>query len=192
MRGSITEPIRITATSQEDALIEYGEKKRVATKTSHFRDDGTKISREFTPAGFTQLDVTSVFWISQLSNMPLRTEASAKRTVSQEKAFQSVRLSSGRSEVHFSRYNVDDAFDLFITEDSGLLAGISRTFYAERPDFSFTYQTAFSDYREVGGVLLPYRIDRYMQGRLVETITVSQYAVDVPAPPPLFAPRRTR
>ena len=47
-----------------------------------------------------------------------------------------------------------------------------------------------SDYRITDGVLLPYRIDRYLKGGKIETIEVAKYEFDIPAAPSLFAPGR--
>jgi len=44
----------------------------------------------------------------------------------------------------------------------------------------------FSDYRRVGGLVLPYRIDKYLDGQLRETITVDSIQINVALPKALF------
>jgi len=190
LRGNAREPVTITATNKEEAVVDYGNLRRVATASRHFKDDGTKATIQPTLSGFTQLDATSVFLLAQLAGRPVRVDRPEPAKFQGIPAFR-VHVSSDRSEVHYRQYKVRDELDLFVTE-SGLLAGIERTFYRERPLFTVTMRLAFSDYRDANGVLLPYRIDRYMNGHNVESIAVDAYAFDIPTTSALFEPRRTR
>ena len=88
---------------------------------------------------------------------------------------------------------VNDEVDLFVN-DSGVLVGLSRTFYKELPRFTVTQTYTFSDYRETGTgkVLLPYKIDRYLNGRNIESITAASYGTDVAPAKTLFEPTRKK
>src|SRR5206468_10725281 len=66
-RGKTTEPIKITATAQEEALVESGTAKLVATTSSRFQDKDGKITPEPTLSGFGQLDVTGVLFLAHLA-----------------------------------------------------------------------------------------------------------------------------
>jgi hypothetical protein len=190
-KGAITEPVRIMATAEEEVRTEYGERHErlnVAARTAHFNDDGKKVKRQPTPSGFAQLDVTSVFFLSRLLQAPVR--ASKVEALGQDGSLR-MTASTGRKELHYSQYTVEDTFDLYIHK-SGLLSGISRSVYQERPLYASTLDVTFSDYRDTNGVWLPYRITRYVNRQLIETINVDRYTVDVPAPSSLFIPRRSR
>jgi hypothetical protein len=102
-----------------------------------------------------------------------------------------VRVRGQRSEWHFRRFEVADQLDLYVGS-SGLLEGISRTFYENEPRWERTVAVRFGDYRETQGVLLPYHIERYQDGNLTETIAIDTYTFDVPAGAELFARGRMR
>ncbi len=189
-RGKTTEPIKITATAEEEALVESGTSKLVATTSSRFQDKDGKITPEPTLSGFSQLDVTGLFFLAQLAVRPVSV-ASPVAAVTPGGAGRRVHVRSNRSQLHYGRLRVIDEAD-FYTGSDGLLAGISRSFYESLPRFKFSQAYAFSDYRDTNGVLLPYRIDRYLKGRVIETITVTSYEFDVPAAPTLFTQRGTR
>lgn len=222
-RGAVTEPVRITATMQEEVRTEYGERQekvQVASRTAFFKEDGAKITRQPTPSGFTQLDVTSVFLLARLANTPVRTSRTEAVTV-KDAVLQKTAAGTGRTELHYGQYTVEDRLDLYV-DSSGLLSRISRAFYQERPqlptdaedeevlsllraraasgntvrtkppEIAATLEVIFSDYRDTGGVLLPYHIERYLKGRVIETIQVERYTVEVPSPASLFVPRRVK
>jgi hypothetical protein len=188
--GNTTKPIKITATRLEEVLTERDTKKQIATAAKSFKDDGTKLQYDPTPSGFAQLDVTGVFFLAQLGDRTLTVGASKSAQIPQGPG-QAVHVSGNRSQFHYGRIQVRDQFDLYVGAD-GLLAGISRSFYENDPRIRFTIAYAFSDYRETGGVLLPYRIETYLKGSKVETIVVDSYHLDVPASSSLFTPRSVR
>jgi hypothetical protein len=67
------------------------------------------------------------------------------------------------------------------------VAAISRQqFASESLDLSFVITNAFSDYRRINGLALPYRIDKYLDGLLRETILVDSIQVNVNLPTDLF------
>ena len=188
----ITEPVTITATSKEEALISYGSRKQVATSKSSFKDDGAKVTKQPTPSGFTQLDVTGVFLLTGMKGRLLSVGLGDSISSAGQKPLYRVHvLNNARSEFHYGHVKVNDEMDLFVNE-SGFLVGIERTFYAQLPVFKSTLGYSFSDFRNVEGVLLPYRIDKTLNGFTVETIRVTSYSFNVPTPSTLFEPRISR
>jgi hypothetical protein len=189
-RGKVTGPIKITATRLEEAVTEYGQDRLVATQSSFFKEIGSKLSRQPTESGFTQLDVTSVFLVSLLADRPT-TVSAPQPAIGPAGPATRLRVSSRRSQIHYAKLTVPDELDLYVAS-SGLLTGLSRSFYPTSKRFAFTLAYAFSDYRDTGGVLLPYRIDKYLKGVNIETIQVTSYRIDVPTTATMFQPRRTR
>ena len=185
-RDKMTEPVKITATRQEEALVESGTAKRVATTSVHFEDKQGKVTPLPTLSGFTQLDATSLFFLAQMAARPV-TVAPAVPAVTPGGPGQRIRVRSNRTEMHYGKIGVADEVDLYVGP-GGLLTGLSRSFYESAPRFKFSHAYAFSDYKETNGILLPYRIERYLKGRNVETIVVTSYEFDVPAAPTLFSP----
>jgi hypothetical protein len=187
-RNAETEPIRITATQQEEALIEYRKTKWVIKPSGRFKDDGAKVTPPSVPSGFTQLDVTGLFFVAHFAEREVSVDPPERTTLFGAPA-RRVRMRTDRTEQHYGRFRVKDELDLYIG-NGGLLAGIARSIYPEDPQFGYTVAHAFSDYREVNRVLLPYRIETYVKGTKVETIIVDSYEFDVPADARLFEPRR--
>jgi hypothetical protein len=188
--GAVSTPIKITATKQEEVLTERGANKQVSTTTASFKDDGTKVKWDATPGGFVQLDVTGIFFLSQLADRSL-TIAAPRAVPLPGGPAQQIHVNSNRTETHYGRLRVKDEFDLFVGAN-GLLSGISRSFYPSDPRFRFTVAYMFSDYKDTNGVLLPYRIEAFVRGNKFETIVVDSYQVNVPAAPSLFAPRSVK
>lgn len=190
--SGVTEPVTITATDKEETAIEYGTKKQVATSKTFFKDDGTKVVHQSTPSGFTQLDVVGVFLLESMKGRKVQVRVGDPVTPAGPRPIYRVHvLSEARSEIHYGNLKVNDEADLFVN-DSGVLIGIERTFYPELPRFKATLGYAFSDYRNTGGVLLPYRIDKTIDGVTVESIRVTSYAFNVAASTTLFESRNSR
>jgi len=193
VRGGTRQPVTITATQKEEAVIAYGSTKRVATPSNQFQDDGQKSSFADVPSGFDQLDITGIFLISQMTRRYAKAgipEVLNSPEFPSSKAGRVIRIhfSGGRTQTHFRQISVIDELDVLVAP-SGLLAGIERTFYPEDSRLRYTVGYRFSDYRDTGGVLLPYRIDSTFKGNIEETIVVADYQVDVPATPSLFESR---
>jgi hypothetical protein len=187
-RGSTAEPVKITATRYEEVLIEYGTReRRVTTPSANFQAGAKAVAAE-TPGGFAQLDVTGLFLVAQLAE---RGVAVGLAEESATAGLRRIAVRGNRSELHYRRFTVHDALDLYI-DTSGRLAGIVRQFYPDQPQYRYTVSLKFSDYRKTGEMLLPYRIERFLQGKTLETITVETYAFDVPAGPAMFAKRRVQ
>jgi hypothetical protein len=187
----ITEPVKITATRLEEELTEYESSGRlVATPDSFFKENGGKLTREPTRTGFSQMDITGLFYLAQLAQRPL-TAGPPQRVAGQNGDLYRIHIDNHRTETHYARLKVSDEFDLYL-DGNGLLAGISRSFYQDAKPFDFTLAYAFSDYRETNGVLLPYHIEKFLKGQKIETIDVTGYTIDVPTTPALFQPAGAR
>jgi len=182
---------KATGTRLQETIVEYGEKKQVTTATSAvFNDDGKKSQYAPAPSGFSQLDLTGLFMVAQLRQRAVQVAEPEKTTIRGVPGYR-IHVSEKRSQVHFGLARVTDEFDLYVTE-AGLLLGISRLYYDDQP-FRYTQTYLFSDYREIADkLLLPFRIEVYLKGRLTETIEVASYEFGVPTPSSLFQPRRSR
>jgi hypothetical protein len=185
-RGATTETLKITATKQEEALVESGSTKRISTLSTGSQNKDGKVTGLPTLDGFAQLDATSVFFLSQLAAKSLTVSAPIP-AVMPGGAGQRIHVQGSRSQLHYGRLRVADEMDLYVSAE-GLLIGVARAFYPNSPQFQFSQAYAFFDYKQTNGVLLPYRIERYLKGRKVETITVTSYEFDVPVTPTLFIP----
>jgi hypothetical protein len=102
--------------------------KQVSTLQTHFKDDANRASHQRTPSGFTTLDMTGVFMLAERTQKPFRVQAPDASSPLAKSRF---RLTTGRTEVHYLQYTVDDAFEVDVQE-SGLLARLSRSFYTQR------------------------------------------------------------
>ena len=98
-RGKTTEPVKITATAQEEALVESATTKLVATTSSRFQDKDGKITPEPTRSGFSQLDVTGVFFLAQLAGRPVSVDPPVP-AATPGGAGQRIHVRSTRSELH--------------------------------------------------------------------------------------------
>lgn len=73
----------------------------------------------------------------------------------------------------FYRRTLEDRVKVDFDTGTGRIAGIARQQFAEQSlDHPFTLSHAFSDYRVVNGVVLPFRIDIAVDGNVKETILV--------------------
>ena len=187
MKGPDRHPVTITATKKEEAAIAYGSARRVTTPSSHFQDDGQNSTFASVPSGFDQLDITGIFLISQMTQRQSKA-GPPEFFHSKDGRGEQFHLSSARTKMHFRQIAVTDELDVLVGA-SGLLAGLERTFYPGDSRLRYTSGYRFSDYRDSGGVLLPYRIDVTFKGNIEESILVTDYQIDVPLNPSLFASR---
>jgi hypothetical protein len=188
-QAGVSEPVTITATANEDVLIDYGGiRKQIATATALFRVESGRVKPQPTNSGFSQLDVTGLFFLAHLSRRPI-TVGPATAILLQGSPAKRLKVVNGRIDVHYRQHVVKDEVDV-LTGDNGLLIGISRSFYAGGSRFQVTLAVTFSDYRDMNGILLPYRIERYIKGFKVETILVNGYQFNVPVTRSLFDPWR--
>jgi len=187
IRGSSRKPVTITATQKEEVAVEYGSLKRVVTPTVKFQEDGPESAFASSAGAFDQLDITGLFLISQLTQRPVQASR-MEALASKDGRLTKIHLSTARTKVHFRQIAVADELDVFVSA-SGLLTAIERTMYPSESRLRYTQGYRFSDFRDSGGVLLPYRIETIFKGNLEETILVNNYQVDLPADPSEFEPR---
>jgi hypothetical protein len=172
----------------EETAVEYGalrERKNILTASSAFWDDGVKVKQSTLSVGFSQLDVTSLYLLVRA--------AAAKAGPAQPDVFQGaavhrIAVDRQRSERRLDVLKIEDKFDVYVSQ-SGQLTGIGRSVYPKTSPQHYTMAYAFSDYRDVGGVLLPFKVMLYLSNRLAETITVESYRFDVSADPAFFRPK---
>ena len=157
IRGSSRKSVTITATQKEEVAIESGSSRRVVTPTAKFQEEGPESAFANSAGTFDQLDVTGLFLISQLTQRKVQASR-AEALASKEGWLTKIHLSTSRTKVHFRQIAVADELDLFVTA-SGLLSAIERTMYPSESRLRYTQGYRFADFRDSGGVLLPYRIE---------------------------------
>jgi hypothetical protein len=192
-RGGNKEPFRIVATRNEELRIEYGSLGKdalVLSQKVNFHDDGKKVVYQRAPSGFSQLDVTGMFFIQQLRSRAVRVENTGARLTIGSVPTQHLTVQSERKQVHKGSVTVKDHVNVYVT-DAGILTGISRSFYEGRPD-RYTQAFTFSDYRKVNGEQLPHRIELYIKGQRRQTFLIENYAFDIPVDRDLFNSWRAR
>lgn len=187
IRGNSKQPLTITATQQEEVIAEIGISKQVVTSSRQFSEDGEKTAFADTLNAFSQLDITSIFLMAQLSQRPEQAGPPEVITANGTRVTK-VHLWSNRTQTHFRQIKVSDELDVFV-DASGMLFGIERTFYPQDSRLRYTMGYRFSDYRNAGEVLLPYRIETVFKGNIEETILVNEYQVNVPVAKSQFQPR---
>jgi hypothetical protein len=130
-----------------------------------------------------------VFFLAQVRHRAVKTARPAPVKFGDIDAWR-IHVEGGRSEMHYLNRPVKDEFDV-IVDGSGRLLALERTFYTDSPLFAATMTLTFSDHRaSVAGLILPHRIERYVKGARVQTLSVSSYAFDVPTAREQFEPRR--
>jgi hypothetical protein len=187
IQANSKQPLTIIATRLEEVITQTGTSKRVVTPSKQFQDDGANTSFANTLNAFSQLDVTSIFLMAQLTQRA--EQAGPPEVVTPNGArVTKVHLWSNRTQTHFRQIKVSDELDVFV-DSSGMLLGLERTFYAQDSRLRYTLGYRFSDYRNAGGVRLPYRIETVFKGNIEETILVNDYQVNVPVDRYQFQPR---
>ena len=189
------EQFRIVATRDEELRIEYGTQGKdtmVVSQKLNFRDDGTKFEYSRVPSGFSQLDITGLFFVEQLRNRAVRVDAATEQVIIAGAPATRLRVESERTQIHKGKIQVNDRADLYVGPN-GLLMGVSRSFYEGRPE-RYTQAFLFSDYRKTGAeeLLLPYRVEVYIKGQRRQTLLVESYQFDVSTDRDLFLTRRAR
>ena len=179
-RGA-TQPLTITISLDGHARWDFLAASRsiVTTPSLRFEIRGGEFAYRPPHAGaFAQLDVlggAALFqWI----------RAGGQRTfipgnILENQLGLGVRVDTARA-IESDRISVRDVKDVYIDPSSGLVKGVSRRGLADRSEVSFVDAYAFSDHREVQGILFPHRIERYLDGALQQVITVRQVELNLP------------
>jgi len=190
-RGGKSEPFRLIASAENQLRIEYGNSGKdtmVLGKKQSFHDDGEKFTYDKVNAGFSQLDITGLFFVEQLRNRPVTIEAIIDQEIGGA-AGQRIRVASDRNELHRG-VRVDDRMTLYV-DKSGVLVGIERSFYEGKPN-AYIQSFAFSEFRKTGDFFLPYRIEKFINAQRRELYQVGHYDFDLPVELELFLSRRTK
>ena len=135
-------------------------------------------------SAFSQLDMLPVFSIPPLAEGGVTIRALGRGAVG-GLGTQRFKALTGRQQTFYKRILRDEPdVDFF---DNGLVAGISRRQYADRSlDLSFVLAHAFSDYRNVNGLMFPFRIEKFIDGILRETIVVNTVELNAPISDAIF------
>jgi hypothetical protein len=128
---------------------------------------------------FAQLDILSVLGIQHLAT-PLVQRTIRGTDVVEGRASTRVGALTERTKKVFRR-TVTDGVDVLVDQASGVVVEIIRRQPTEKNlDATFLAGFRFSDYRTVQGILLPYRIQRVMNGVVVETMTFDTIDLNPP------------
>jgi hypothetical protein len=191
-RTSGEAPIRIRATLdriEANLRIDYGSPTTLSVITTpdgqvELRGNQT-ILKEPHSGLFSQLDLFGGLSLPHLTLPGVASESVGVRDV-RGRSSQRVWIQTGRERIRYGRTLKDEA-DIYIDEETGLVSAISRTGYAsEALDRSFVLTNEFSDYRDVSGVLIPFRIDRYLDRMAVETILIEEVVLNTVLPADSF------
>jgi hypothetical protein len=187
--GTVRKPVTIYGDVTGRVRFDYGlpvERSMVLTSQGMMQVDNGKVS--FPPphvAAFAQLDMLGVVGLSALSGLPTHYTPLSGGAV-KGKPTERLNADSGRSQVHYRR-TITDAVDVDMDSATGLVAQIARKQYSDRNlDLSFICTWTFSDQRTVNGLVLPFLIEKAIDGRLLETITVETVELNTPFATDLF------
>lgn len=180
--GNKTEPITISATLDGKIRVDYGQPLRRSLVTSpqgSFEATGGGIRpRSPHAVAFGQLDRLFILSLRDLSDPRVRRSALGPGSL-QGRATQRFKVETGRQQVHYRRV-VRDEVEVQFDQQTGLVAGVVRQQYADESlDRPFVSAYRFSDYRNVEGLLFPFRIERYIDGLLRETVVVETVRINV-------------
>ena len=182
------QPIVISATLDGNLRVDYGSPvsfSRIRTPEGNFDiEDGVRTEKPAHDSRFAALDWFSVLGIRHFATGIERTSQGAASI--NGRATRRAHAESGQQD-SFYRRELHDEVDIDFDQETGLVSAISRLQYASGSlDLTFLITTAFTDYREVGSLVLPYSIGRYLDGRLRESIAVESIVIDPFLPRDLF------
>jgi hypothetical protein len=186
-RGAETTPVTIQVNLDGRVRFDWSAARaEVRTPEGSFELSGARVAYKARHDGlWAQLDWLSIFGIRHMAAAVLT--AAGSGTIG-GRLSDHVKADNGRELIQYRRAIKDEATVSFDRE-THLVAAISRVQYAsESLDLAFQLSTTFSDYRPVGGLVLPFRIDRFLDGQLKETVTVDSVEINTPLSPGLFRP----
>lgn len=179
--AGVLEPVVISATMEGSSRIDYGRNaERSTVTTADGRYDVREGKKEYRPSHsgvYAQLDVFSVLGIRNTYGSGGNRGVVGNREL---KGTPTILIHAGkdRQQTFYNRV-VKDETDIDLDAQTGLVAAVHRVQSADDSlDMRFTTSSVFSDYRNDAGVLLPFRIERYMDGVLRETIVVESYEIN--------------
>ena len=183
-------PITVWATMDGSSRVDWGQPVRTSTiitpERRHDVRDGKIVDRPAHSGLYTTLDLFSVLAVRNTFGSganrgivgDLQTKGATVRRV---------HVGTDRQKTYYGRVLKDEA-DVDFDPDTGLVAAIHRRDHGDDSlDFIFVMTSVFSDYRNVDGVLLPFRIERLRNGKPTNSITVETYELNPVFEPTLFA-----
>jgi hypothetical protein len=89
-----------------------------------------------------------------------------------DRATRVLRANNGVEQRHYGRV-LANQLDIDLDAQTGLIARLRRQQHSDNSlDFTFTVSYSFADYRRVGPIVFPFRIEKAVNSRVVETIVV--------------------
>ena len=182
------QPITLSASIDGELRIDYGNpvtRSRVTDAEGTFEERNGE--RKYSSAHdglFATLDWFSVLGIRHFATGLRRTSLGSSAII--DRPTRKVRAATGLEQSHYDR-TIQDEVDVDFDVETGFVAAISRRQFSARSlDHPFVLTTAFSDYRHVGDMVLPYAIGRSIGGNLRETITVDSIEINPSFTPGIF------
>lgn len=179
-RGGKPQPVTISASLDGKLRVDYGKpvvQTEVFTAGGNFSvNSGAKRWKAPHAGAYAQLDLLSIFGVLHLAAAPQ--QSALEPAVVAGRTSDRVKAVTGRSKLVYRREIKDEA-DVVFDRETGLIAAISRQQFADESlDLSFQLTTTFSDYRPEGGMALPHKIVRFVDGQAIEEITVESVEIN--------------
>ena len=172
-----TSALTITAEFDGRIRFDYGQpvtRSLVQTSQGQFVLHGTRVEPKQAFVGvFGAVDMLSIFGLRRLeTESPTWIDGGTAVDAAGHTVF--VRnVSTGQQQRHYGRL-LTDQFQIAFDAQSGLVSSVTRQQYSDNSlDVVFPVTYRFSDYRTFQNIVFPYRIDKYVFGRLAETIVVT-------------------
>ena len=179
--GKIEEPMVVSASMEGSSRIDYGQpvtRSLVTTPVGSFEvRDGQRRYRPPHSGAYTGLDLFSVLSIRNTFANGANRGVVGMQTLNGREVFRA-HVGTDRQQVHYGRVLKDEA-DIDLDVATGLVAAVHRRGHADEDlNLTFVDSYTFADYRDVNGIQLPFKIERYFNGRLEETITVDSFEIN--------------
>jgi hypothetical protein len=183
-------PVTITAQLDGHIRFDYGQPVQwslIHTPSGEVIQRGTKIEPKQPHVElFATLDLLSIFGLRRLET-GAPTWANAGTAVDNGRAVIVSSVSTGQSEKHYGRL-LKDEFQVAFDAQTSLVSSVTRQQYSDNSlDLVFPVTYRFSDYRQVGQVVFPYRLEKSVSGRVTETITLTSVELNPPVSSSTFA-----
>jgi hypothetical protein len=176
--SSGTTPVQISATLDGQLRIDYGDatnpqRSIIQTSMGQLVINAGNVQRKPPHVDlYAQLDWVSILGLKYLNVGPVTWTDGGADTVG-GRPTRVVNADNGQQKRQYGRTLANQvAIDL--DAQTGLVAQLRRQQRSDNSlDFVFTVSFSFSDHRQVGNIVFPFRIDKAVNSRVVETITVS-------------------
>lgn len=174
--GAVTRPVTILGRLDGSIRIDYGnpvQKTVVTTYQGRWERNGGQVTYRSPHVGiYAQLDMFSVLGVRQFTSGGATRQSTGNGMVG---SLPTARFNTATNRSReFYRREIRDEAEVHVDPQSGLIAGIARRQYAsESLDLPFVTSYAFKDHRNVAGLIFPHLIEKYLDGLLIERITVT-------------------